>query len=75
MDSERLRRISDGLAVIAGVVAECVRQGRPSYGGQGYSFTGSALMREGEKLRLEGLPALADGVRALRIELEGSNNG
>lgn len=76
MDRDNLESISATLNNIAGVVAELSRQWHPSMGGKpSFAFFESALQREGEKLRLQGQPLLADGMIALRTEIGAMNNG
>lgn len=75
MDKDKVARISVTLGNVAGVMAEFVRQGLPSHGGKtNDEFFQSALLREGEKLRLEGQAKLADGLLSLRAEIGEMDN-
>lgn len=75
MDKEKVARISATLRNISGIFAERVRQDLPSHGGMANAeWFHAQLLREGEKLRLEGQPLLADGFIALRSEIGALDN-
>lgn len=75
MDKDKVARISATLGNIAGIFAERVRQEQPSMGGKPpVEFFQAALLREGEKLRIEGQPHLADGFLSLRSDIGAMDN-
>lgn len=76
MDKDKVARISAALGNIAGIFAERVRQDLPSHGGKANAeWFHAQLLREGEKLRLEGQGQLADGFLALRQQIGEMDNG
>jgi hypothetical protein len=75
MDKDKVARISATLGNISGIFAERVRQDLPSHGGKvNAEWFHAQLLREGEKLRLEDLPELADGFLALRSAIGEMDN-
>lgn len=76
MDKDQAARISVALGNVAGLMAELVRQGLPEQGANpNISFFQSGLVLEGNKLRSEGYPQIADGLLRLRDDLGVIDNG